>query len=88
MVFIFALCALKKNLADAHAETRANSSEGKSELITQLLSEAFEWKKINIARREIGHAVMALGFGPKIQKVSLNEMKSPSGAYIVLFIPA
>lgn len=70
---------LKKKLAETHAEERANYSEGKSQLIAQLLSEAREWKKLKIARHEIGHAVMALRYGQRIQKVSLSEMDSPSG---------
>lgn len=70
----------KKKLAEAHTGVRANYSEGKAELIAQLLSEAFEWKKLKIARHETGHAVMALQCGQKVQKVSLREMDSPSGA--------
>lgn len=35
---------LKKKLADAHAGVRTNYSAGKSELIAQLLKEAFDWK--------------------------------------------
>lgn len=71
---------LKRKLADTHTDTRTNYSEGKSELIAQLLSEAFEWKKLKIARHETGHAVMALRYGQKIQQVSLREMDSPMGA--------
>lgn len=71
---------LKIKLADAHSSARTNYSEGKSELIAQLLGEAFEWRRLKIARHEIGHAVMALRYGQKIQKVSLKEMESPTGS--------
>lgn len=70
---------LKRKLADTHNDARTNYSEGKSELITHLLKEAREWKKLKIARHEVGHAVMALRYGQKIQKVSLTEMDSTSG---------
>ncbi len=70
---------LKRKLADTHKDVRSNYSEGKSELIVELLSEAVEWKKLKIARHETGHAVMALRYGQKIQKVSLKEMDSPNG---------
>lgn len=71
---------LKRKLAETHADARINYSEGKSELIAQLLSEAYEWKKLKIARHEVGHAVMALRYGQRIQKISLKEMGSPTGA--------
>lgn len=70
---------LKRKLADAHADTRTEYSEGKSVLIAQLLSEAFEWKKLKIARHETGHAAMALRYGRRIQVVSLREKDSPRG---------
>ncbi len=70
---------LKKKLVESHSGVRANYSEGKSELITQLLREAFQWKKLKIARHETGHAVMALICGQRVQKISLKEMDSPSG---------
>lgn len=69
----------KRKLADTHADARTNYSEGKSVLIGQLLSEALEWKKLKIARHEVGHAIMALRYGQRIQKISLQEMDSPSG---------
>lgn len=71
---------LKKKLAEAYTDARTNYSEGKSELIALLLAEAFEWKKLKIARHETGHAVMALRYGQRIQCVSLSEMDSPTGA--------
>lgn len=37
-------------------------------------------RKLKIARHETGHAVMALKYGQRIQKVSLKEMDSPTGA--------
>lgn len=70
---------LKIKLADTHTGARTNYSEGKAELIAQLLSEAFEWKKFKIAIHEIGHAVMALFRGRGVLKVSLKGMDSPSG---------
>ncbi len=36
-------------------------------------------RRMKIARHETGHAVMALRFGQRIQKVSLKEMDSPMG---------
>ncbi len=38
---------LKRKLAITHADARTNYSEGKAELIAQLLIEAFEWKKLS-----------------------------------------
>lgn len=70
---------LKRKLADTHANARTNYSDGKSELIAQLLNEALEWKKFKIARHESGHAVMAQKFGQRIRIVSLKEKDSPNG---------
>ena len=36
---------LKKKLVQSFAETRSNYAEGKTQLITQLLEEAYNWKK-------------------------------------------
>lgn len=40
---------LKMALAEVHRESRTNYSEGKSDLIAQLLEEAYEWKKLNLS---------------------------------------
>lgn len=37
---------LKRKLAQTHSGVRTNYSEGKAELISQLLKEAYEWKKL------------------------------------------
>ncbi len=71
---------LKMKLAEAHSEERTKYSEGKSDLIAEILNEAFEWKKLKIARHETGHALMTLRFGQRIQEISLKGIASLSGA--------
>lgn len=36
-------------------------------------------RKLKIARHETGHAVMALKYGQRIQKISLKDLESPTG---------
>lgn len=42
----------KTALAETHSEARTNYSEGKSELIAQLVREAFDWKRTGASAKE------------------------------------
>ena len=50
--------AVKLKLAQSFKGVRANYSEGKSEIITQLLTEAFDWKKAGEKKQQVVAAII------------------------------